>query len=168
LPVTFLGLSKNHQQHLVKLWMQPAPGRLSIVETGQLWLVVAASYRWLLSCRRHVHSQCCLTMTAAVVTMTVVLRCGREMTLPIALYLGVPKDHVFANRMNWQWDDDTGEHSSGISAMHKLLISIVVCWYLNLYGHHVYNVPQHRLPRAARLTATTDNDTCLGEEDSVE
>lgn len=64
-------------------------------------------------------------MTAAVVlVVTVVLRCGREMTLPIARYLGVPKDHVFANRMNWQWDDDTGERSSGISAMHKLLISI--------------------------------------------
>eukprot|EP00775_Hariotina_reticulata_P002377 gene2377-2682_t len=33
----------------------------------------------------------------------------REMTLPIARYLGVPKENVFANRMNWQWDDDTGE-----------------------------------------------------------
>lgn len=26
----------------------------------------------------------------------------REMTLPIARYLGVPIDHVYANRMNWQ------------------------------------------------------------------
>ncbi len=26
----------------------------------------------------------------------------RELTLPIAAYLGVPKEHVFANRMNWQ------------------------------------------------------------------
>ncbi|KAG2492528.1 hypothetical protein HYH03_009193 [Edaphochlamys debaryana] len=33
----------------------------------------------------------------------------RELTLPIAAYLGIPKDHVFANRMNWQWDDETGE-----------------------------------------------------------
>ncbi|GBF87939.1 glycerol-3-phosphate dehydrogenase [Raphidocelis subcapitata] len=33
----------------------------------------------------------------------------REMTLPIARYLGVPPDNVYANRMNWQWDDDTGE-----------------------------------------------------------
>lgn len=33
----------------------------------------------------------------------------REMTLPIARYLGVPVDHVYANRMNWQWDDETGE-----------------------------------------------------------
>lgn len=33
----------------------------------------------------------------------------RELTLPIAKYLGVPKENVFANRMNWQWDDETGE-----------------------------------------------------------
>lgn len=33
----------------------------------------------------------------------------RELTLPLAKYLGVPKEHVFANRMNWQWDDETGE-----------------------------------------------------------
>jgi hypothetical protein len=26
----------------------------------------------------------------------------RELILPIAKYLGVPKDRVFANRMNWQ------------------------------------------------------------------
>ncbi|KXZ53839.1 hypothetical protein GPECTOR_6g757 [Gonium pectorale] len=32
----------------------------------------------------------------------------RELTLPIAAYLGIPKSHVFANRMNWQWDDETG------------------------------------------------------------
>ncbi len=32
----------------------------------------------------------------------------RELILPIAAYLGVPKDHVIANRMNWQWDDETG------------------------------------------------------------
>lgn len=31
------------------------------------------------------------------------------MTLPIAKHLGVPKENVFANRMNWQWDDETGE-----------------------------------------------------------
>jgi hypothetical protein len=33
------------------------------------------------------------------------------LTLPIAKYLGVPKENVFANRMNWQWDDETGEPS---------------------------------------------------------
>ncbi|GLI64296.1 hypothetical protein VaNZ11_007519 [Volvox africanus] len=33
----------------------------------------------------------------------------RELTLPIASYLGIPKSNVFANRMNWQWDDETGE-----------------------------------------------------------
>ncbi|MEW5301341.1 MAG: hypothetical protein WDW36_004205 [Sanguina aurantia] len=32
----------------------------------------------------------------------------REMILPIAAYLGVPMDNVFANRMTWQWDDETG------------------------------------------------------------
>ncbi|KAG2446311.1 hypothetical protein HXX76_000899 [Chlamydomonas incerta] len=32
----------------------------------------------------------------------------RELTLPIASYLGIPKENVFANRMNWQWDDETG------------------------------------------------------------
>lgn len=31
------------------------------------------------------------------------------MTLPIARHLGIPPDNVLANRMNWQWDDDTGE-----------------------------------------------------------
>ncbi|GIL83780.1 hypothetical protein Vretimale_10573 [Volvox reticuliferus] len=33
----------------------------------------------------------------------------RELTLPVASYLGIPKANVFANRMNWQWDDETGE-----------------------------------------------------------
>ncbi|KAI8466342.1 MAG: NAD-dependent glycerol-3-phosphate dehydrogenase N-terminus-domain-containing protein [Monoraphidium minutum] len=33
----------------------------------------------------------------------------REMTLPIARYLGIPAANVYANRMNWQWDDETGE-----------------------------------------------------------
>ena len=28
--------------------------------------------------------------------------------MPLAAYLGVPKTHVLANRMNWQWDDETG------------------------------------------------------------
>eukprot|EP00884_Botryococcus_braunii_P018008 jgi/Botrbrau1/4891/Bobra.118_1s0005.1 len=32
----------------------------------------------------------------------------REITLPIARYLGVPVNNVFANRMNWQVDDETG------------------------------------------------------------
>lgn len=32
----------------------------------------------------------------------------REMTLPIARELGVPATNVFANRMNWQMDDETG------------------------------------------------------------
>ena len=32
----------------------------------------------------------------------------RELLLPIAAYLGIPKDRVFANRMHWQWDDETG------------------------------------------------------------
>lgn len=26
----------------------------------------------------------------------------RELTLPIAAHLGIPKENVFANRMNWQ------------------------------------------------------------------
>eukprot|EP00798_Chlamydomonas_sp_ICE-L_P013167 gene13167-30652_t len=33
----------------------------------------------------------------------------REILLPIAKYLGIPYGNVFANRMNWQWDDETGE-----------------------------------------------------------
>ncbi|PNG99890.1 Phosphoserine phosphatase, chloroplastic, partial [Tetrabaena socialis] len=33
----------------------------------------------------------------------------RELILPLAAYLGIPKENVFANRMNWQWDDETGE-----------------------------------------------------------
>uniref|UniRef100_A0A7D7L907 Glycerol-3-phosphate dehydrogenase [NAD(+)] n=1 Tax=Chlamydomonas sp. ICE-MDV TaxID=1983280 RepID=A0A7D7L907_9CHLO len=33
----------------------------------------------------------------------------REIMLPVAKYLGVPYGNVFANRMNWQWDDETGE-----------------------------------------------------------
>ncbi len=32
-----------------------------------------------------------------------------ELTLPIADRLNVPRDRVFANRMLWQWDDDTME-----------------------------------------------------------
>eukprot|EP01025_Chloroclados_australasicus_P065940 TRINITY_DN9010_c0_g1_i4.p1 TRINITY_DN9010_c0_g1~~TRINITY_DN9010_c0_g1_i4.p1 ORF type:complete len:655 (-),score=102.82 TRINITY_DN9010_c0_g1_i4:319-2283(-) len=32
----------------------------------------------------------------------------REMIIPIADYLGVPRSNVFANRMNWQCDDETG------------------------------------------------------------
>lgn len=32
----------------------------------------------------------------------------RELCLPIAKALGVPTSHVYANRMNWQVDDDTG------------------------------------------------------------
>ncbi|MEW5301255.1 MAG: hypothetical protein WDW36_004126 [Sanguina aurantia] len=32
----------------------------------------------------------------------------REVILPLAEYLNVPKHHVFANRMTWQWDDETG------------------------------------------------------------
>lgn len=35
----------------------------------------------------------------------------REMTLPIAKYLGIPPENVIANRMLWQWDDETGEPS---------------------------------------------------------
>jgi glycerol-3-phosphate dehydrogenase (NAD+) len=31
----------------------------------------------------------------------------REMVIPLAAYLGVPMENVFANRMNWQWDDET-------------------------------------------------------------
>ena len=31
------------------------------------------------------------------------------MALPIADCLGIPKDRVFANRMLWQWDDETME-----------------------------------------------------------
>lgn len=33
----------------------------------------------------------------------------RELILPIAKYLGISPDNVFANRMTWQWDDETGE-----------------------------------------------------------
>uniref|UniRef100_A0A515EIS9 Glycerol-3-phosphate dehydrogenase [NAD(+)] n=1 Tax=Dunaliella salina TaxID=3046 RepID=A0A515EIS9_DUNSA len=33
----------------------------------------------------------------------------REDIMPIAKYLGVPRENVFANRMNWQWDDETGQ-----------------------------------------------------------
>ncbi|KAG2496545.1 hypothetical protein HYH03_005368 [Edaphochlamys debaryana] len=33
----------------------------------------------------------------------------REILIPIASYLGIPMSRVFANRMNWQWDDETGE-----------------------------------------------------------
>jgi len=33
----------------------------------------------------------------------------RELTLPIAQHLGIPKQNVFANRMLWQWDDESGE-----------------------------------------------------------
>jgi hypothetical protein len=49
--------------------------------------------------------------TAAAVCPSVCLPVNRELTLPIAKYLGVPKENVFANRMNWQWDDETGEPS---------------------------------------------------------
>jgi hypothetical protein len=31
----------------------------------------------------------------------------REMVIPLAAYLGVSMENVFANRMNWQWDDKT-------------------------------------------------------------
>lgn len=33
------------------------------------------------------------------------------MTLPIAQHLGIPRENVFANRMLWQWDDETEEPS---------------------------------------------------------
>lgn len=32
----------------------------------------------------------------------------RELSLPIARALGVPPKNLFANRMNWQWNDDSG------------------------------------------------------------
>ncbi|GAX75615.1 hypothetical protein CEUSTIGMA_g3059.t1 [Chlamydomonas eustigma] len=35
----------------------------------------------------------------------------RELTLPIAEQLGIPRQQVFANRMLWQWDDETLEPS---------------------------------------------------------
>jgi hypothetical protein len=41
----------------------------------------------------------------------------RELTLPIAKHLGVPKENVFANRMNWQWDDETGEPAAAAEAV---------------------------------------------------
>mmetsp|Transcript_6379 Transcript_6379/g.19796 ORF Transcript_6379/g.19796 Transcript_6379/m.19796 type:complete len:598 (-) Transcript_6379:3278-5071(-) len=31
----------------------------------------------------------------------------RELMLPISRYLGVPPENIFANRMLWQWDDET-------------------------------------------------------------
>eukprot|EP00798_Chlamydomonas_sp_ICE-L_P022254 gene22254-29324_t len=33
----------------------------------------------------------------------------REIISPIAKYLQIPSKNVIANRMNWQWDDETGE-----------------------------------------------------------
>eukprot|EP00798_Chlamydomonas_sp_ICE-L_P002757 gene2757-12628_t len=33
----------------------------------------------------------------------------REILLPIAKDCGIPYENIFANRMNWQWDDQTGE-----------------------------------------------------------
>jgi glycerol-3-phosphate dehydrogenase (NAD+) len=33
----------------------------------------------------------------------------RELSLPIARALGIPPKNLFANRMNWQFNDDTGE-----------------------------------------------------------
>lgn len=41
---------------------------------------------------------------ACRVETSLLATCGprREMILPIAAYLGVPKDNVFANRMTWQ------------------------------------------------------------------
>eukprot|EP00798_Chlamydomonas_sp_ICE-L_P022253 gene22253-29323_t len=33
----------------------------------------------------------------------------REILNPVAKYLGIPSSNVIANRMNWQWDDETGE-----------------------------------------------------------
>ncbi|KAG1681299.1 hypothetical protein FOA52_007345 [Chlamydomonas sp. UWO 241] len=33
----------------------------------------------------------------------------REIMLPIAAHLGIPMENVFANRMLWQWDDETME-----------------------------------------------------------
>ena len=41
----------------------------------------------------------------------------RELTLPIAAYLGIPKENVFANRMNWQWDDETGMPTKLVSRL---------------------------------------------------
>lgn len=34
----------------------------------------------------------------------------RELCLPICRALGVSPKNLFANRMNWQVDDDTGAH----------------------------------------------------------
>ncbi|KAG1665202.1 hypothetical protein FOA52_002603 [Chlamydomonas sp. UWO 241] len=43
--------------------------------------------------------------------ITVYLLSGgfREILLPIAAYLDIPPENVFANRMLWQWDDETME-----------------------------------------------------------
>jgi hypothetical protein len=35
----------------------------------------------------------------------------RELALPIADKLSIPRENVFANRMLWQWDDETLEPS---------------------------------------------------------
>ena len=40
----------------------------------------------------------------------------RELCLPIARVLGVPSTQLFANRMNWQVDDDTGEQQQQAAA----------------------------------------------------
>ncbi|KAG2490530.1 hypothetical protein HYH03_010926 [Edaphochlamys debaryana] len=49
------------------------------------------------------------TLQARGVAVYLVSGGFRELTLPLAAHLGIPKDRVFANRMNWQADDETGE-----------------------------------------------------------
>lgn len=45
---------------------------------------------------------CCLSLP-------LVSAARSELVLPLAAHLNVPKGNVLANRMNWQWDDETGE-----------------------------------------------------------
>jgi hypothetical protein len=48
------------------------------------------------------------------------------LTLPIAKYLGVPKENVYANRMNWQWDDETGALTAAAAAAAASSIVLVL------------------------------------------
>ena len=52
----------------------------------------------------------------------------RELLLPIAAHLGIPKDRVFANRMHWQWDDETGMPTKLVRPLRvNLLLAAHVC-----------------------------------------
>lgn len=55
----------------------------------------------------------------------------RELCLPVAQHLGVPKEHVFANRMQWQLGDDTG----GLLLLEYKYGKLLLCaWQLRFEG----------------------------------